>query len=122
MPNNSTFRITPNLLVKRSDKKWIIQHPFAQTGTSLFAITADWCGHCKRLHSAIKETQSKYDNKFKFFYLDASNNDDPAVKKVLEAMQVNSFPTLYRLQHGVLTPYKGSREPFELYKNFSKQF
>jgi thiol-disulfide isomerase/thioredoxin len=115
-PMSNNIQITPNLLFKRSDGTWIIKHPFAEAGKAPFAIIADWCGHCRTLKTNIKTVQSKYDPKFNFFYLDGGKNDDPHTQKVLEAMGVNSFPTIFIIQKGgILTPYRGSREPFELY-------
>jgi thiol-disulfide isomerase/thioredoxin len=54
----------------------------------LFAITADWCGHCKKLHADVKKAQKI--TKFDFFYLDGDKD-----REVMSKLKFNGFPTLF---------------------------
>lgn len=106
------MQVTANLIMKRSDGKWILNHPFAQVGGGLFVVKAKWCGFCHKLDAEIKKAFQF--NQFKYFYLDEAGN-----QKLLQAMGISGFPTMFYIQAGgVLTPYKGDRSAIELSKNF----
>lgn len=79
----------------------------------LFAITADWCGYCTKLKNSVKESG------IKSYYFDATDNNDNLIKSKLREMNVNSFPTVFKVGNGgELVSYDGSRDPTELRKNF----
>lgn len=81
---------------------------------SLFAVTAKWCGYCSKLKDNV--TAAKLKN---VFYFDATKNNDPAVRMQLDKMEVQSFPTVFKVtSNGVLIPYQGSRAPKDLKSNF----
>ena len=94
-----------------------LNYPIAHNGGGLFAITAGWCGHCTRLHTSVTEAMKI--KPFTFFYLDATDNNDPEVQKKLSEIKVTSFPTLYYIDKGgYLLPYNGDRSPNVLAKKF----
>jgi thiol-disulfide isomerase/thioredoxin len=108
--------ISSDLLVQRSDGKWILNHPFAQNGGSMFAAIASWCGHCKRLKANVNEAFKI--KPFSFFYLDCSD-DNSVVKQKLGKMKINGFPTIFYVDiNGILIPYDGDRSPQTLAKVF----
>lgn len=110
--SNHGIQITSSIVTKRSDGKWILNHPFAQSGGALFVVKAKWCGYCHKLDAEIKKAFEF--NKFKYFYLDEAGN-----QSLLEKMNVSGFPTMFYVQQGgVLSPYRGDRSAIELAKNF----
>jgi len=115
--SNIGTQLSNKLIVARSDGKWIINHPFAQIGGGLFAVTAKWCGYCHKLNDSVRQAfQMK---RFTFFYLDGGDDNDVQTKKLLQKMNVSGFPTLFYIaQGGVLVPYNGSRSPKDLVKVF----
>jgi glutaredoxin len=97
-------------LLSRNGKLYLNGNP--KKGV-LFAITADWCGYCTRLKNAVKESG------IKSYYFDATDNNDNLIKNKLREMNVNSFPTVFKVGNGgELVSYDGSRDPTELRKNF----
>jgi thiol:disulfide interchange protein len=81
----------------------------------LLAITASWCGYCTKLKKNVTDAGLK-----NVFYFDASNSNDPQVENLLQAMNISSFPTVFKIgQDGLLIPYDGSREVVDLKQNFS---
>jgi thiol-disulfide isomerase/thioredoxin len=110
--SNTGMQVSSSILTRRSDNKWILNHPFAQSGGALFVIKAKWCGYCHKLDAEIKKAFSY--KAFKYFYLDEEGN-----QKLLQQMNVSGFPTLFYVnQGGVLSDYKGDRTAIELSKNF----
>jgi glutaredoxin len=79
----------------------------------LFAITADWCGYCTKLKNAVK------DSGITAYYFDATDNNNSEIQNKLGEMNVNSFPTIFKVGNGgELVPYNGSRDVGDLRKNF----
>lgn len=81
----------------------------------LVAITASWCGFCTKLKKNVEAAGLK-----NVFYFDATNSKDPKVERLLQEMNISSFPTVFKIgQSGILIPYEGSREVLDLKQNFT---
>jgi glutaredoxin len=97
-------------LVLRNGKTYLTGNP--KKGV-LLAITADWCGYCTKLKNAVKESG------ISSYYFDATDNNNSEIKNKLSELNVNSFPTVFKIDNGgELISYDGSRDPQELRKNF----
>ena len=102
---------------KSYDGKWRITHPAAAPGGALFAITSEWCTHCKNLKKNVQEAQLI--QPFDFFFLDGDQTDAHRAKTT--EMGVQGFPTMYQVgKDGVLTDYNGGRHVEALARTFTK--
>lgn len=112
------IEVQPDLLQKNSKNQWILNSDMARSGGGLFAVVAEWCGHCTHLKTAIREAQKI--NAFSFFYLDGGNVSKSHRAK-LEEMQIDGFPTVFYVgRDGVLTLYNGKRSPEALAQVFHR--
>lgn len=103
--NSLSIEISPEL-IKRNEKTWKLDIPMAQTGGAMFAITADWCSHCKELKKTVSEAQRN--KPFDFFYMTADKTKNHSNK--VNEMGVEGFPTTYFVgRGGNLYTYEGER-------------
>lgn len=78
----------------------------------LFAVTAEWCGHCKHLKENVALAQKQ--KRFGFYNLDGDANS-----KLTQLMGIHGYPTCFKIeQGGKLTPYTGDRSTETLVKEF----
>lgn len=109
--------IHPNVIMGSSDRP-ILGTPMAKAGGGLFAITAEWCGYCKKLKNSVKQARTV--QPFDFFWMDGDKT--PAHKKKSTDLKVQGFPTVYYIDRGgQLLPYKGGREPGDLVHIFHQR-
>ena len=80
-------------------------------------VYAEWCGHCQALKpdwKKLKDTLSK-NKKFNIFELeDSDTNKESKLKSVGKkthggSIQVNGFPTLFKILNGKVEYYNGER-------------
>lgn len=110
------MQVTGSVISRQAGGNLILNHPFAQTGGALFAITADWCGHCVTLKSDVLKAQKI--KPFKFFFFDGGKDDFKTKAKINE-IGVSGFPSLFKVHKGgLLTPYNGPRNPMALAATF----
>jgi thiol-disulfide isomerase/thioredoxin len=104
------IEIHPNVIMGSPDRP-VLGTPMAKTGGGLFAITAEWCGYCKKLKNSVQQARGV--QPFDFFWMDGDKS--PAHKKKAVDMKVEGFPTLYYIERGgQILPYTGGREPSDL--------
>ena len=109
--------IQPNVIVGGADKP-VIAATVAKAGGGLFAITAEWCGYCKKLKNSVET--AKTIQPFDFFWMDGDKT--PAHKKKSTELNVQGFPTIYYIDKGGrLLPYSGGREPADLVHIFHRR-
>lgn len=105
-----TIEIAPNV-VQNIDGNWKLTNPLAQTGGTLFAVTTEWCGHCKRLKNNVKAAQNMVP--FKSFYMDGDKS--PVHEEKSRYLGVKGYPTVYYVgRNGILREYKGGTNPDQL--------
>lgn len=93
-----SLKPTENILHKLSDLS-------KANKTALIAVTADWCGYCKKLKSSGELT-----NVAKKYNVIVVDDTHPQVREVMDMMEGEGFPSLGVLVNGKVYPYKGSRE------------
>ena len=104
--------ITPNVVQQMQNGTWRLASPLAQNGKSLFAVTTNWCGHCKDLKQ-LYVPEAQLIEPFKFFYMDGEKSR--AHENVSQALGVQGYPAVYKVgRNGTLTEYNGSRKPAQL--------
>ena len=97
---------------------------------TLGLVYAKWCGHCQSLKpewKKLKETLSK-NKKFNIFELEDSDaNKESKLKSVGKkthggSIQVNGFPTLFKILNGKVEYYNGERTLDALLKWANRTF
>lgn len=68
---------------------------------ALLFISAEWCGHCKRVKPELLRVSRITSSGFPIFILDADKN-----KELLQQMKVNSFPTIKHVLPSGLIDHK----------------
>jgi len=93
-------------------------------------VYAKWCGHCQSLKpewKKLKQVLSSRKN-FNIFELeDSDNNKDAKLKSVSKkidggSIQVNGFPTLFKISNGKVEYYNGERSLDALLKWANRTF
>ena len=100
-------------------------------------VTADWCGHCQHLQpkwdimekeiinecSPIQESNTvmyldNNNNKIQFYKITNDNQEEPIriindslLSNSNEKLQVNGYPTIFKINGNRLHYYQGEREP-----------
>lgn len=112
------FEVPPDALGTTSDgRSWKILNPLAQNGNALFAVVADWCGHCQELKRQIKEAQNM--SPFPFFYMNGDKDDRHRLQT--NRMNIEGFPTMYTVAlGGQLVEYNGGRDARSLARAFGR--
>jgi len=84
----------------------------------MFAVVADWCGHCRTLKATVPQSQLLMP--FDFFYMNGDKTQEHRDKT--ERMGVHGFPTIYYINRdGVLQEYTGGRSANDLARVFHKK-
>ena len=116
--NPVSTEVSPEILQKTKDG-WRIAAPSAQPGGGMFAVVADWCGHCKTLKSTVAQAQRN--KPFDFFYMTGDKTNDHKTKS--QQLGVEGFPTTYFIgRNGVLFPYNGARSVPAFNELFSSKY
>ena len=93
-------------------------------------VYAEWCGHCQSLKPIWKQLKHSLSSKKKFniFELeDSDKNKDSKLKSVNKkinggSLQVNGFPTLFKISNGKVEYYNGERNLDALLKWANRTF
>ena len=93
-------------------------------------VYAEWCGHCQSLKPIWKQLKHSLSSKKKFniFELeDSDKNKDTKLKSVSKkinggSLQVNGFPTLFKISNGKVEYYNGERSLDALLKWANRTF
>lgn len=100
--------------VQMMNGRWTILSPKAYPG-AMFAVTADFCGHCHNLKRSVGQAQRYKD--IPFLFMDATRSSNARDKVLM--MGIEGFPTIYKVgRAGRLEPYEGSRDPRTLIEAF----
>jgi len=112
----TSVEVSPDTIQYRNGR-WQFVHPVAHSGGALFAVTAEWCGHCNALKRSVPQAQKL--SLFDFFWLDGDKS--PAHQQKAQQMGIEGFPSMYFIErNGYLTPYNGGRSPEQLARVFHK--
>ena len=76
--------------LQKNGDDWYINHSLISGKFGIFAVVADWCGHCKSLKQEIKKAQSE--SAFNFMMLDG---DKKSNEPIMKRMGVTGFPTVF---------------------------
>ena len=93
-------------------------------------VYAEWCGHCQSLKPDWNKLKHSLSSKKKFniFELeDSDKNKDSKLKSVSKkinggSLQVNGFPTLFKISNGKVEYYNGERSLDALLKWANRTF
>jgi thiol:disulfide interchange protein len=111
------IEVHPNV-VRGPPERPQLHAPFAKAGGGLFAITADWCGHCKTLKANVKNARTI--QPFDFYWMDGDKTAAHQAKA--SELKVQGFPTLYYIERdGQLMPYTGGRGAEDLVHIFHQR-
>ncbi len=104
------FQVSPDMIVKQRGR-FFLMPTMASVGNTVFVIAAPWCGHCQDLSKTLLTASRQ----FGLNVLYMIGDQDEASSRVMKAMNVSGFPTIFRvLPGGELLPYHGPRTPASL--------
>ena len=75
----SSVEIRPETL-QQFDGRWFLNNDMARPGGGMFAIVADFCGHCRVLKDNVQRAQRN--RPFDFFFLESVNEMKRLNKRV----------------------------------------
>lgn len=116
---------------KASNKKTQKAKVLGKTPIVIGVVHAKWCGHCQQLMDEnagawpqlIEEMKPRNDMEI-YTIEDSDQNKDEQLTKLNalinngEKIQVNGFPTIFKIKDGQITPHVGGRSIEEL-KSFA---
>ena len=79
-------------------------------------VFAHWCGHCKQLMpewNAMAKQMKMHKNKYEVYEIEDSDKDtklDKLNKMYSVHIEIDGFPTIFKIKNGHLSYYKGERK------------
>ncbi len=110
-----TVEVIPNTITTRNGQL-ALDTGLAKPG-DMFAVTAEWCGHCTNLKKNVEAAQRL--GKFTFFNF--TGDASPAHQQAAKQLGVRGFPTVFKVKpYGLLERYEGPRHPEAIASTFSR--